>query len=196
MAGEIRTDITPIKTDITSRVTQINTGYPAGAARRMLAQMLQDLVTKTGAVLDIVDVIDVDGKKISLKQFVEQADKNNDVAKASLLGQVCRDPKVISEEVIPKTIQYKADIKSGAGTSPVRITLNLKTAQSRLKLNDTAIPGQAPLNTQIASAQGRIVSETGKASDEAGKISEPRFVYSDAFVAKLAMEVLPNKGKA
>jgi len=180
----------PIKPTFVN-ISKIKSLFPLGAARRMLAQILQDFVKVTGAVLDIVDIIEAGTKKISsLKDYVAKVDKDNDVPKAVALGQVCRDSKVLTEKVLPLVAEYNAQKKSGAGTSSIRILLPSSLDQPETKKSTDVAVAQAPINLQMAGDKNRVVNQTGGATAVGEKASEPTFAYSEKWVVDKLMKDL------
>lgn len=163
--------------------------YPAGAARKTLAQILKDFVASTGADMKSVDIIDTDGTKMSILDFVKQVDNTNDLPRASLLKNVFKNSKVIAEEVLPKVQKYQSDLKWHSGADPVRITLDLRTARVKQKDSNNIVIGQGAANPQDMIDQNRGVSKTGKAPtvDDNGTT---QIKYDEKWLVKVLMNDL------
>ena len=170
--------------DITSIISQRKGAYPQGAARKTLAQVLKDLVASTGADLKSVDVILPDGKKMSILDFVKQVDGKNDLPSAYLLQNACKNSKVIAEEVIPKVQKFKSDQKWHSGAEPVRITLDLRTAQAKPKTASNIGIGQGPLSPQEILDPNRNIKQTGGTAAVDDKDSGIKLLYSEKWLLK------------
>jgi len=170
--------------DITSHISQLKGAYPQGAARKTLAQVLKDLVASTGADLKSVDVILPDGKKMSILDFVKQVDGKNDLPSAYLLQNACKNSKVIAEEVIPKVQKFKSDQKWHSGAEPVRITLDLRTAQAKPKTASNIGIGQGPLSPQEILDPNRNIKQTGGTAAVDDKDSGIKLLYSEKWLLK------------
>ena len=183
MYGGIKMTVGTINgTDITLYISQLKGAYPQGAARKTLAQVLKDFVTSTGADLKSVDVIVANGKKVSILDFVKQVDGTNDLPSAYLLQNACKNSKVIAEEVIPKVQKFKSDQKWHSGAEPVRITLDLRTAQAKPKSASNVVIGQVSLNPQEIIDPNRNIKQTGNALTVDDKENGFKLVYSEKWL--------------
>ena len=180
----------PLKsTDITSSISQLKGAYPQGAARKALAQILKDFTATSGADLNTVDVIDLNGKTMSILNFVKQVDGSNDLSMASLLQKACKHPDILAKDVLGKVEKQKSDAKCFSGAPPVRITLDLRIVMPKQKVGNVAA-GQGPVTLQEANNPTKTISETGKAANIEEKDNGIKLVYSEKWVVKVLLNEL------
>lgn len=181
--------------DITNNISQLKGAYPQGAARKALSQILKEFVAATDADLNAVDVIDLAGNKTSILNFVKQVDSSNNLPMASLLQKVCKDPKILSENVLPQVQQFNSDKKWHSGAPMIRITLDLRTAQAKQKTGSNIAVGHGPVELKNINNQTGKVSETGSASSLDEKDNGIKLVYSENWLVKVLMSELGYKDK-
>jgi hypothetical protein len=181
--------------DITSNISQLKGAYPQGAARKALSQILKEFVAATDADLNAVDVVDTAGKKTSILNFVKQVDSTNNLPMTSLLQKVCKDPKILAEDVLPKVQQFNSDKKWHSGAPMIRITLDLRTAQAKQKTGSNVAVGQGQVDIQKSGIANGIVAETGGASAAEEKGIGPKLEYSESWLVKVLMNDLGYKDK-
>jgi len=175
--------------DITSHIFQLKGAYPQGAARKTLIEVIKAFQASTGADLKSVDVMLPNGKKVSILDYVKQADSTNDLPSAYLLQKACKDPKIIAEEVIPKVEKFKSDQKWHSGADPVRITLDLRSSQAKPKSVNNIAMGQGPVSQQEIMDPNRSIKQAGKASNIADNENGFKFTYSEKWVLGLLDEM-------
>lgn len=148
-------------TDITSNIKILKANVPTGAVNKALATMLKEFLTTTGADPKWIDVIDTDGKKYDLKTFAENIVKTNDLSKVFLLQKVCKDSKVVTEEVLPKVHENNSRLSRDDKAEILRITLNLSKKEVKQK-DGNIMMGQLP---QQQPAQNSVtIDGPGKAT--------------------------------
>ncbi|MFH1710615.1 MAG: hypothetical protein ABH860_06105 [bacterium] len=169
-------------TDITSRISQMKDTYRQGTARKMLAQVLKEFVSATGADLKSVDVTLPNGKKVSLLDFVKQVDRTNNLPMAYALQKVCKNPEVVAEKVIPLVEKLKSDQKCYSGADSIRITLDLRTTPAKQKNTTNIAIAQGPASPRDINNPNGIISKTGSASNIDEKENGSTITYDETWL--------------
>jgi hypothetical protein len=182
--------------DITSNISQLKGAYPQGAARKALSEILKGFAAETGLDLSYVDVIDLNGKTMSLLNFVKQVESSNNLPMVSLLQKSCKDPDNLAKNVFPQAQKIISDQKWHSGTPMVRITLDLRMSQAKQKTGNNTAAGQGAVELKNVNVMNGKVAETGSTAASDEKSSEIKLVYSENWLVKVLMNDLGYKDKA
>ncbi len=178
--------------------------YPAGSARKMLAESLKGFVTTIGPelnsvlnlALDSFQIIDTDGNQKKFRKFIDQVEQENDLPKAALLQNLLKNRTIIADVVVPRLEKLKSDQKYHSGAKPGDIILDLKIAQGNQKDGATkvaigSIQNPQPVNTSRTGIdQTRSSSTVGKNGND-GDV----FKVNDSWLVKTAYALINKREK-